>query len=101
MKKNNLIDRFLNFYKESSKDDVEYIKVYKRPNKIKCAFMFAFTLFIIVILFRFFLTPNIMFALIFIVDLTVCIYYGYNLFSKNGYAIGRTVAVKKEEIKDE
>jgi len=101
MKKKNKIDDFLDFYKRVSDDKIEYTRIYERPSKVKCLLYFIFTLLLLLIAIRYLLGAPIVFIIFVIIDLLVCLYYGYNLFSKKGFIMGRTIKVKKEEDKDE
>jgi len=100
MKKNNSIDKFLAYYKDISDEEYVYQKVYNRPSKFKCILMFIITLFLLFLIIRFLLSPTITFVFILIIDLLVCAYYGYNLFSKKGFVIGKTVKFKKSELEE-
>ena len=102
MKKNNSIEKFLSYYREKSSEEENYVyrRVYIRPSKLKCIFLFGFSLLLLFLIIRYLISPTIMFGVILIVDLLVCVYYGYNLFSKNGFVIGKTVKFEKSELEE-
>ncbi len=100
MKENRTIEKFLDYYRDKSNEEYVYQKVYEKPSKIKLVIKFAMCLFLMFLILRFLLSPTIMFALIFVVDLLACLYYGYNLFSKKGFLIGKTVKFKKSELEE-
>ena len=100
MKENKTIEKFLDYYRDKSNEEYVYEKVYEKPNKVKFAIKFAICLFLLFLIIRFLLSPTLIFALVLIVDLLACAYYGYNLFSKKGFLIGKTVKFKKSELEE-
>ena len=100
MKENKTIEKFLDYYRDKNNEEYVYEKVYEKPNKVKFAIKFAICLFLLFLIIRFLLSPTLIFALVLIVDLLACAYYGYNLFSKKGFLIGKTVKFKKSELEE-
>ena len=96
MKKKNVFDKFLDFYEDKSNEVKEYEQIYVKPSKVKSGIMFSITFILLILIVRYLFGFNLIFFLMFFIDLLICAYYGYNLFSKKGIALRKTV-VKKEK----
>lgn len=95
--KKNIIDSFLDKYDElESKKNVK-VETYYRPSKGKCIFGFVFCLIFLLILLRIF-HFSIVYMFIFIGDLLCLIYFGLNLFTKNGFVVKQKFSVPEKYL---
>lgn len=101
----NIFDSFLDKYEEMNSKKKVNVETYYRPSKAKSIFGFIFSLIFMFILIRIFVL-NIIFLFIFIGDLLCLLYFGLNLFTKNGFVVKQKYYVseeyltQKDEIKD-
>ncbi len=92
------VDKFLDGYDKYNSKNVELVKVYVKPTKIRSLFGFIFSLIFFIILITVF-TLNLMYFILLFGSLAIVIYYGINLFTEKGIGLPRTVEVPvKEEI---
>ena len=94
-----LVDAIL----KNSKDPKEYEKVYYKPKKGKNIIGFIFSLLFLIILIKIYgFKINTYYILLFLGDLIILIYYGLNLFTKNGFLLPKFVEKSsKSELKKE
>lgn len=97
--KKNIVDKFLDSVGQPS--NTEYVKTYVKPSRAKCLLYFSFSLLLLVIIVLGFMSLSVPFFLLLIFDLLICVYYGYNLFSKKGLAIRKFVKVNRKENPDD
>lgn len=94
----NVFDTFLEKYDEySSRKHVDFEEYY-RPSKTKSIFGFVFCLIFFLIILRLF-TFSIVYFVIFFGVLICLLYYGVNLFTKNGFVIKKKYRVPEEYLK--
>jgi hypothetical protein len=98
--KKNILDKFLDGYDELNSRKKVNVETYYRPSKGKCIFGFIFCLMFMLILIRIF-TFSIVFFFIFIGDLICLIYFGLNLFTKNGFVIKQKHLVPEEYLESD
>ena len=95
-KDRNVLDRFLDNYEKQNESNIVYKKVYEKPSKGKTIIGFIFSLGFFIILIRHFLLKPFYFFFL-IGDILVLIYYSLNLFTKKGFALPKTLAIKEEK----
>lgn len=98
--KKNVLDSFLDKYEEINSTKKVDVETYYRPSKAKSIFGFIFCLIFMIILIRIF-TFNIVFFVIFFGDLMCLIYFGLNLFTKNGFVIKQKYRVSEDYLKED
>lgn len=95
--KKNLIDSFLDKYEEMGAKKKVNIETYYRPSKVKSIFGFIFCLIFFLILLGIF-HFSIVYMVIFIGDIVCLLYFGINLFTKNGFVIKQKYSVPEEYL---
>lgn len=95
--KKNIIDSFLDKYDELESKKKVKVETYYRPSKGKCIFGFIFCLIFLLILLRIF-HFSIVYMFIFIGDILCLIYFGLNLFTKNGFVVKQKFSVPEEYL---
>lgn len=97
----NIVDKFLDGYENLNDESNRKVRVYQKPTKFVCIRNFGLgiaILFILLFVFGFHL--NLGYILFLLVDLVVVLFYGINLFTKDGIKLPTYVRVKKEKDDD-
>lgn len=92
----NKIDNFLEFVEKRGNDNKKVKRVLYKPNKFKALRGFVFSLLILIACIILFF-KSFWGIVIIIFDLLILIYYGINLFTKNGLGIYKKVYIDEEE----
>lgn len=93
-KDKNIVDKFLDLYEKE--DNYRYKKIYVRPSKFKSIVGFIFSLIFLILLFTLF-TPKPIYFVLLLGDLLIVLYYGCNLFTKNGIGLPKKVLVYEDD----
>lgn len=94
----NKIDEFLKKVEINGQKKENYVVIYERPSKIKAFFGFIMSL-VVLIACILLLLHSFLGILITLVDLVIVIYYGSNLFTKNGFGLYKKVKVIEKDDK--
>lgn len=94
----NKIDEFLKQVETNGQEKENYVLIYERPSKIKSFFGFIISL-IVLIACIFLLLYTLLGILITLIDLIILIYYGSNLFTRNGFGLYKKVKVIEKNDK--
>ena len=96
----NVVDKFLDKYEEVGVTRPDKVRVYKKPSKFICIRNFIISVLILfVMLFVFGFHKSLSYVLFLLADLCIALFYGINLFTKDGIAL--TTYVNKPKDKDE
>lgn len=98
--KKNLIDSFIEKYDEYNSKKKVKVETYYRPSKAKSIFGFVFCLIFFLILLRIF-HFSVIYLVIFIGDLVCLLYFGLNLFTKNGFVVKQKFSVPEEYLMED
>jgi len=96
----NIVDKFLDAYESQNTKNVEYVRTFKRPSKVKSIFGFIVSLIFFVILIRLF-TLQIVYFFLLIGDVLILIFYGINVFTKKGIGLPKMVVKENENIEND
>ena len=94
----NKIDEFLKKVEINGQEKENYVVIYERPSKIKAFFGFIISL-VVLIACILLLLHSFLVILITLVDIDIVIYYGSNLFTKNGFGLYKNVKVIEKDDK--
>lgn len=95
--KNELLDKVLDKLHDNNTSYVEYTKIYYRPTKVKSIVGFVISLLFFLILLSGAVYSSPLFWGVIIIDFIILLYYGINLFTKDGFLIPKYVILPKEE----
>ena len=94
----NIVDKFLDGYEDLNNQPNNKVRVYQKPTKFVCIRNFILGIAILfVLLFVFGFHTSFGYILFFLADLIVVLFYGINLFTKDGVKLPTYVRVKKDE----
>ena len=100
-KDKNIVDKFLDGYEQYTNNQPKKVRVYKKPSRFVCIRNFVIGVAILIVLLILGFNLSIQYILFFMGDLIVILFYGINLFTKDGIKLPTYIKVKKDDKNEE